>query len=157
MKNSKLTVLVSFSFCFVNWTLYWRSPCPGICFKGDHSTKHPSSVMLLTLGAAKKEEVHFRLMPYRCIYFAAALSSFLHCQDMYVYMMALPMPYLTFDRMRIGISCSKFINLRIRSVACCIGGAHPEAVNSILQQFGNLVGHAGASVHHLEPEMMNKV
>ena len=56
-RNSiQLTVLVSFSFGFVNWTLYWRSPCPGICFKGDHSTKHPSSVMLLTLGAAKMKK-----------------------------------------------------------------------------------------------------
>ena len=73
-RNSiQLTVLVSFSFGFVNWTLYWRSPCPGICFKGDHSTKHPSSVMLLTLGAAKmkKKKCIFRPRWWckECIYF----------------------------------------------------------------------------------------
>ena len=73
-RNSiQLTVLVSFSFGFVNWTLYWRSPCPGICFKGDHSTKHPSSVMLLTLGAAKmkKKKCIFRPRWWckECIYY----------------------------------------------------------------------------------------
>ena len=71
--SNTLTVLVSFFFGFVNWTLYWRSPCPGICFKGDHSTKHPSSVMLLTLGAAKKKCIFRRRRRWwwckECIYF----------------------------------------------------------------------------------------